>query len=186
MKRLLEGSGLKEELRIETIRNPSMNASAHEDGTIYVNVGLFANISTEAELAAVLSHELGHVVLQHNYSLYKSYRNYLHTVTAGNVIGGLKGVLIRNLARSVYSSHSINEEESADKYAVDRIQSSGYTYKGLVSLFESFERQSRLYDSCTGFDKRSAYFRPTLQMKGALNLRGKDLKIPCHQDGISL
>lgn len=46
-------------------QNPSLNASCFPNGTIVINSGLLAALHTEDELAAILSHEIAHFVLDH-------------------------------------------------------------------------------------------------------------------------
>jgi len=45
---------------------PEWGASASADANIYVNLGLLMELDSEDELAAVLAHELGHVILGHH------------------------------------------------------------------------------------------------------------------------
>jgi predicted Zn-dependent protease len=47
------------------VDNEEINACAFPGGFIFVNRGLLETIQTEAELAAVLGHEIGHVVARH-------------------------------------------------------------------------------------------------------------------------
>ncbi|RIJ42056.1 hypothetical protein D1627_08660 [Pontibacter oryzae] len=46
-------------------RSPLANAYALADGTVFINIGLLAKLSNEAQLAFILSHELAHVELRH-------------------------------------------------------------------------------------------------------------------------
>ena len=48
------------------IDSPDINAFAAPGGYIYVNRGLLAYLENEAELAAVLAHEIGHVTASHH------------------------------------------------------------------------------------------------------------------------
>ena len=47
------------------VDEPEVNAFALPGGYIYITRGLLAYINTEAELAAVLGHEIGHVTARH-------------------------------------------------------------------------------------------------------------------------
>lgn len=47
-------------------QSPEMNAYCYPNGTIVVNTGLLANLHSEDELVAVLSHEIAHFVLDHS------------------------------------------------------------------------------------------------------------------------
>ncbi len=47
-------------------QNPELNAFCYPNGTIVVNTGLLANLHSEDELVAILSHEISHFVLDHS------------------------------------------------------------------------------------------------------------------------
>ena len=48
------------------IQDPSINAYCYPNGTIVINTGLLAALHSEAELVAILSHEIAHYVLDHS------------------------------------------------------------------------------------------------------------------------
>lgn len=48
------------------LSNPSLNASMYPNGTLVINSGLIANLHTEDELVAILSHEIAHFVCDHS------------------------------------------------------------------------------------------------------------------------
>ena len=52
--------------RFTVLDSPDVNAFALPGGYIYITRGLMAYLDTEAELAAVLGHELGHVTARHS------------------------------------------------------------------------------------------------------------------------
>lgn len=56
-------SGL--EYRFRVVDSPEINAFALPGGYIYLNRGLLAYLNSEAEMAAVLGHEIGHVTARH-------------------------------------------------------------------------------------------------------------------------
>ena len=47
-------------------QNPSINACCYPNGTIVLNTGLLATLHSEAELVAILSHEIAHFILDHS------------------------------------------------------------------------------------------------------------------------
>lgn len=51
--------------RVKVIKDPSLNAFAYPNGTIYVHTGLLARVRNEAQLATVLGHEMTHVTNRH-------------------------------------------------------------------------------------------------------------------------
>ena len=65
--RLLEQSGINSpEFTFTLLDSPDINAFAMPGGFIYVNRGLLAYLDTEAELAGVLAHEIGHITERHH------------------------------------------------------------------------------------------------------------------------
>lgn len=64
-KLLKDNPQLFEELHIYTIKYPAINAFSNNNGFIFVDIGLIANLETEAELAFVLAHEISHYIKKH-------------------------------------------------------------------------------------------------------------------------
>lgn len=65
--RLLEQSAITSpEFTFTLLDSPDINAFAMPGGFIYVNRGLLAYLDTEAELAGVLAHEIGHITERHH------------------------------------------------------------------------------------------------------------------------
>ena len=65
--RLLEQSGITSpEFTFTLLDSPDINAFAMPGGFIYMNRGLLAYLDTEAELAGVLAHEIGHITERHH------------------------------------------------------------------------------------------------------------------------
>ena len=65
--RLLRDAGItRPEFTFTLLDSPDINAYAMPGGFIYVNRGLLAYLDTEAELAGVLAHEIGHITENHH------------------------------------------------------------------------------------------------------------------------
>ena len=66
-RRIIEAAGLADapQWEITLLRDPTANASVLPNGKIVVHTGLLPVTRTEAGLAAVLGHEVGHVVARH-------------------------------------------------------------------------------------------------------------------------
>jgi predicted Zn-dependent protease len=62
---------------------PELNAFAVPGGTVFVTRGLLANMSSEAELAGVLSHEIVHVLKKHHL---KAIQKNAQTALAGDAL----------------------------------------------------------------------------------------------------
>jgi len=65
--RLLRDAGItRPAFTFTLLDSPDINAFAMHGGFIYVNRGLLAYLDTEAELAGVLAHEIGHITENHH------------------------------------------------------------------------------------------------------------------------
>ena len=136
------------------IEGESINAFAMPGGGVLVSHGLIKRLTSEAELAAVLAHEIGHVVLKHQLQAIQSSLNSdawsgIGKDLAGDAIGrrgrgdafGLKsaaanagvdavknGVFLRPLERGM--------EYDADRLAVVLATRSGYDSYGMVAVLQ--------------------------------------------------
>jgi len=75
--------------RFGVIDSEDINAFAAPGGYVFVTKGLYKKLQNEAELAAVLGHEIGHVVRQHHLKL-------LQQSQIVSAVGGLLGQKLQN------------------------------------------------------------------------------------------
>lgn len=99
-----------------------VNAYAISDGTILFNLSNFLYLESEAEIAYILAHEIGHQISEHNSSI--EWINYI----------------IKNRAKNkkAYESASQNSEIDADRKAIDMLLISGYNKNAAISTEEFF------------------------------------------------
>jgi predicted Zn-dependent protease len=128
----------------------SVNAFATPGGHILVTYGLLKKVSSEAELAGVLSHEIAHVLKKHHLAAMKKAggMGFLADVTSmavdqkggggsygkelsKNMISGMKEVLVRGLDK--------DDEYEADRMGVVIATRSGYDPYGLPAVLQSLE-----------------------------------------------
>ena len=77
-------------IKVQIVKDPSINAFAITDGHIYINSGTLIFIKDMDELAAVLAHEMGHCQLRHIPNAMDIQAN----LTAASVIGMILGAII--------------------------------------------------------------------------------------------
>ncbi|MDG1476230.1 MAG: M48 family metallopeptidase [Vicingaceae bacterium] len=120
------------------------NAFASPAGNIYVNIGLLSDVNTEAKLAAVIAHELAHLISQHS---------FLHFIK--NEFGEFgNGLVQRDWTSFRYSK---NQELEADSLAFLWLKNSRYKTSELFNMFESIKaRETR------GHKKSSKWNKPEL------------------------
>jgi Zn-dependent protease with chaperone function len=112
------------EFRVHLIDDPRINAFATIGGYVYVLTGLLdQSVLNEAQLMAVLSHELGHIDRRHT--------AYLGDILANEGLGaanepdfGVAAIILGRIATMVYSREL---EDECDRYAYDRLTRIGYS-----------------------------------------------------------
>ena len=131
------------------VNAPEVNAFAVPGGYIYVNRGLIERAATKSELAGVLSHEIGHVVERHGLEQMARMQNTslgvnLAYILLGRQPGGLEQVALQGGAAAFFASHSRDDENQADRVAVQYMVQSGIDPHGMVTMFERLiEEQER-------------------------------------------
>ena len=127
-----------------------VNAYAFPDGTIAVTRGMIAEIENEAQLAAVLGHEIAHVNCGHTAAAISKSTLYdaLVSGTAGYLAG--KGSSWADLAGTagqlgsavVLASYSRAQERQADQGGMEYMVRAGYDPQGMVGLMQLLVRLS--------------------------------------------
>lgn len=150
--------GAQESFTVSLLNSPVNNAFAVPGGYIYTTRQLVALMNDEAELAAVLGHEVAHVAARHSARRQRSaQRNQmlgglgaiLSTVLLGDSqIGNLltRGAL--QVPQYVTLSYSRAQEEEADALGIDYLTRAGYEPDAmggfLLRLAQQAELDSRL------------------------------------------
>lgn len=111
------------------------NALALPGGVILVSDELLTDLGSEAQLVAVLAHEIGHIELGHCFDAVRF--QLLGRRSGSETVGTLA-----DLARGLLVRHSFSkaEEHEADAYAFTLLASSRYDPAALGSAFASLQR----------------------------------------------
>lgn len=131
--------GLKYQFRVLNSSVP--NAFAVPGGFIVINRGLLVTLSSEAEMAAVLAHETGHVTARHSLAAYQravagnALLSGVSIVTGGSMAAQALGNVTANLLQSGFSR---DQEREADALGIDYMVKAGYSPEGMVRLQEFF------------------------------------------------
>jgi beta-barrel assembly-enhancing protease len=138
--------------RFYIVNSAQVNAFALPGGHIYITRGLIERTSNGSELAGVLAHEIGHVVERHGVQKLErhlrtgSLVNVLYSIFLGGV-GGEPELLQRNalqFAGVVWNaSHSREQEEAADRLAVQYLIDAGVDPHGVLTLLETLLDEER-------------------------------------------
>lgn len=144
--------GPKEQYTFTVLDSPVVNAMALPGGYVYITRGLLALANTEAEVAGVLAHEIGHVVARH------TARRHTSSVFA-NLGVGLLGVLTGSegaaqlgqfLGAGLLAQYSQSQEFEADLLGVRYMAAIGYNPRAQADLLSSLNREHGLQQSMSG------------------------------------
>src|SRR5688572_27719241 len=135
------------------LNNPVPNAWALPGGKIAVNMGLLTELRNEAELAAVLGHEIVHAAARHGAKAQERgtlMQAGLAAATIGAAIGGVDAN-VANLAlqgagvgaQLIQQRYGRDQELESDEYGMQYMKLAGYDPQGAVSLQETFVRLSK-------------------------------------------
>ena len=130
------------------LNNSVPNAWALPGGKIAVNRGLFYQLNSEAELAAVLGHEIVHAAARHGAkqqekgTLLNLGMAVLGVATANSAYGGLVNQGAQMGGALVMTRYGREAELEADRYGMEYMARSGYDPRGAITLQESFVRLS--------------------------------------------
>jgi len=126
------------------IDTPSVNAFASPGGYILITKGLFDLLDTEDELAAVLGHEITHVIKKHHFNVIKKQKLVefgTKAIANGNdnelakKISGMAGqMLARGLDKGA--------EYEADKDGIVLSARAGYDSSALMTIFDKLEAKN--------------------------------------------
>lgn len=136
------------EFTFRVLASPVVNAFALPGGYVYVTRGLLTHLKSEAQLAVVLGHEIGHVAARH--ASQSAFENKFSQIlllggaVAGQQILGIPGgqiLQLGSLARKyLFLSYSRDDEREADALGVEYAARQGYHTAAASNFFGSLER----------------------------------------------
>lgn len=112
--------------RITILNSPAINAFALPGGYLYVTRGLLALASDSSEVAAVLAHEMAHVIANHAIERQNKARNAVIVSRVVTDVLGDEGQLALASSQRSLASFSRQQELEADAMGVKTIGRAGY------------------------------------------------------------
>ena len=128
--------------KFKVIDKDEINAFACPGGFIYIYTGLLEVLDNEAQLAAVLAHEVSHVVARHSIKKLQNIYGYaiLAEIALGDKTEGTAGDIVNVAAMLILQGYSRDNEFEADRYGILYMKNAGYNPKGMIQVFEKFKK----------------------------------------------
>ena len=128
----------------KVVETKGINAYAIPGGFIYVHLDLIRAAKTESELAAVIGHEIGHIVGRHSMKrLTQVYGlEILKQLILDEDSGELKKIVAEIIAAGLLFRYSRDHERESDVYGVQNVYDAGIHPEGAATFFETLREVS--------------------------------------------
>ncbi len=125
--------------RFAVIDDPEPNAFALPGGYVGVHAGMFDVVEDDAQLAAVMAHEIGHVAARHHAERL-SRQALVHTGVAA-VAGdsGAAGLLAAGATLGLVLPFSREQESEADVIGLRYMAEAGYDPRAALAFWRNFQ-----------------------------------------------
>ena len=128
---------------LKVLDAPVVNAFAVPGGYVYFTRGILAYLNSEAQLAGVMGHELGHITARHSAQQYTK----AQLAQIGLGVGIILSETFRNYSRfaqlgigMLFLRFSRDNEREADDLGVEYSSRAGYDSREMAHFFETLER----------------------------------------------
>ena len=113
------------DIRVHIVRTPLFNASMAPNGMMEIWTGLLLRVENEAQLAAVIGHEIGHYLSRHSVD---RLRNIKAGAAAGQILAlfGLIGAVGQLAVVAGMLGYTRDQEREADRIGLSLMQKAGY------------------------------------------------------------
>lgn len=128
------------EPRVKVIQHPLLNAFALPNGAIYLHSGILVRMENEAQLSAVLGHELTHFTHRHTVKQMRSAQNVWIVQIVLSGLEGMSGPLSNLYALASTSGYSRELETEADELGLRAMVTAGYDPKQAPLVIELLQR----------------------------------------------
>ena len=161
--------------RFRALRDPQPNAFALPNGSIYLTTGLMTLIDNESQLAAIIAHELTHVMRRHTYLHNRSNRKKFLTMNVMSAVGAyaplsVVGAVITAVTTvaplimmaTIYG-YSRDLEREADFKGMDMMISAEYSPEEMLSVIKLLDKDIEgenvrlFYNDHPSLDERIKY-----------------------------
>jgi predicted Zn-dependent protease len=135
--------------------SPEINAFALPGGYVYVTRGIMAYMESEADLAGVIGHEIGHVTARHGAQRATRQQTAGLGVLAATILGavleagGVGGAtqaasgIAQNVAAGNIAKYGREQELQADGLGAEYLSRSNYDPKNMVDVIEVLKNQEQ-------------------------------------------
>ena len=144
------------EYHFTVIESDQVNAFAAPGGFVYFYTGLLRRMENEAEMAAVMAHEISHVVARHGVKRLQAALGVglAYELVFGSDASAMVETAIQVGMGLVFSGYSRDNEREADNFGIYYMVQAGYDPHGAIGMFEKLaalgaEGHSNVFEKLT-------------------------------------
>lgn len=128
------------------VDSPDVNAFALPGGYVYITRGIMAYLNSEAELAGVVGHEIGHVTARHGVRQQSaSTAAGLGAVLGSILVPGLGNqagaTLLQTLAQAWTAGYGREHELESDRLGAEYLAKTGYNPQAMIDVIGALKNQ---------------------------------------------
>ncbi|MBI2285889.1 MAG: M48 family metalloprotease [Nitrosomonadales bacterium] len=132
--------------RFTVLDSPEINAFALPGGYVYITRGIMAYLNSEAQLAAVVGHEIGHVTARHGVRQQSAAQAANIGLTIASIfvpeVGSMGGQNLANLVGgALLSGYGREQELEADRLGAQYLARSDYDPQAIISVLRTLKNQ---------------------------------------------
>jgi predicted Zn-dependent protease len=137
--------------RFTVVDSPEINAFALPGGYIYITRGIMAFLNSEAELAAVIGHEIGHVTARHSVRQMSAAQGADIALTIASIFSpALRNQGVQQatnlLGTALLSGYGRDHELEADRLGAEYLARTGYDPQAMIRVVGVLKNQE-LFDA---------------------------------------
>lgn len=122
----------------------TVNAFALPGGQVFITAALYNRLETDGQLAGVLGHEIGHVLMRHGAQRLAKQKLTQGLVGAAGVAGGSSqsAQMAAAIGQMVNMKYGRGDELESDKWGVRLTAESGYDPRSMINVMRILEEAS--------------------------------------------
>lgn len=132
------------DIRVHAVRVPHFNAMMAPNGMMLVWSGLLLRVENEAQLVAIVGHELGHYLERHQVEQLRAAKDRAVLSTMVGMIGGVGGFLGQMGLMANMFAFSREHEARADRMGMRLMRHAGYDGREAAAVWDNLLAELRV------------------------------------------
>lgn len=132
------------DIRVYPVRVPQFNAMMAPNGMMLVWSGLLLRVENEAQLVAVLGHELGHYLERHQVEQLRAARDHAMLAQLVGLVGGVGSFIGKMTIMASMFAFSREHETRADRMGMRLMQDAGYDGREAAAVWDNLLAELRV------------------------------------------